>query len=122
MRVGLIDVDSHNWPNLCLMKLSAWHKSHGDVVEWWNGFERYDRVYMSKVFTDEYSADEFEPANAEEIIKGGTGYGLDNVLPDEVEHSGGVLVRADFALCPKKKGAGAGRWPIYPSFGEVKSI
>ena len=96
MRVGLIDVDSHNWPNLCLMKLSAWHKSHGDVVEWWNGFERYDRVYMSKVFTDEYSADEFEPANAEEIIKGGTGYGLDNVLPDEVAHS-----YPDYSLYPE---------------------
>ena len=25
MRVGLIDVDSHNFPNLCLMKLSEYH-------------------------------------------------------------------------------------------------
>ena len=23
MKIGLIDTDSHNWPNLCLMKLSA---------------------------------------------------------------------------------------------------
>ena len=25
MQVGLIDVDGHNFPNLPLMKLSAWH-------------------------------------------------------------------------------------------------
>lgn len=29
MRIGLIDVDSHGFPNLALMKISAWHKPHG---------------------------------------------------------------------------------------------
>ena len=33
--IGLIDVDGHNFPNLALMKLSAWHKAKGDTVEWW---------------------------------------------------------------------------------------
>lgn len=33
MRIGLIDVDSHNFPNLPLMKLSAWHKSQGDSAQ-----------------------------------------------------------------------------------------
>ena len=37
MKVGLIDVDGHNYPNLVLMKLSAWHKAQGDTVEWWWG-------------------------------------------------------------------------------------
>ena len=32
MKVALIDVDSHNFPNLVLMKLSAWHKACGDEV------------------------------------------------------------------------------------------
>ena len=32
MRVALIDVDNHNFPNLVLMKLSAWHKACGDEV------------------------------------------------------------------------------------------
>ena len=50
MQIGLIDVDSHNWPNLCLMKLSAWHKAQGDRVEWWRPEGRYDLVYKSKVF------------------------------------------------------------------------
>lgn len=86
MKVGLIDVDSHNFPNLALMKLSAYHKSIGDRVEWWNGFLRYDRVYQSKIFDETYSPDMDFCVNADEIIKGGTGYDLNNRLPDEIEH------------------------------------
>lgn len=86
MKIGLIDVDGHNYPNLALMKLSAWHKQRGDTVDWWWGFDHYDRVYMSRVFDDTYSQDIPEPLNADEIIKGGTGYGLDNHLPYEIEH------------------------------------
>ena len=95
MRIGLIDVDGHNFPNLALMKLSAWHKGRGDSVEWWIGFNRYDRVYMSKVFDETYSPDIPEPLNAAEIVKGGTGFGLDNKLPDEIEH-----VYPDYSLYP----------------------
>ena len=36
MRIGLIDVDGHNFPNIALMKLSAYHKSLGDEVEWYD--------------------------------------------------------------------------------------
>ena len=86
MKIGLIDVDGHHYPNLALMKLSAWHKARGDTVEWWWGWGQYDRVYMSKVFDETYTPDIPEPLNAKEIIKGGTGYGLDNKLPEEVEH------------------------------------
>ena len=96
MRIGLIDVDGHNYPNLALMKLSAWHKSRGDTVEWWWGWEQYDRVYMSKVFGETYSPDIPEPVNAAEIIKGGAGYGLDNKLPDEIEH-----IYPDYSLYPE---------------------
>jgi len=35
MRIGLIDVDGHNFPNLALMKLSARHKALGDTVGDW---------------------------------------------------------------------------------------
>ena len=86
MEIGLIDVDSHNYPNLALMKISAWHKAQGDSVEWWNGLKHYDRVYQAKVFDEAYSADNDFVIQADEIIKGGTGYGLDDTLPDEVEH------------------------------------
>lgn len=86
MKVGLIDVDGHNYPNIALMKISAWHKTKGDTVEWWWGFGHYDRIYMSKIFDDTYTPDIPEPLNATEVIKGGTGYGLDNHLPEEIEH------------------------------------
>lgn len=84
MRIGLIDVDGHSgFPNLALMKLSAWHKAQGDAVEWWNGFVHYDRVYMSKVFT--FSPDIETVIDADEIIRGGTGYKDYGSLPPEIE-------------------------------------
>ena len=79
MNIGLIDVDGHNYPNLALMRISAYHKQHGDLVEWYQGpmiRPWYDIVYASKVFSDDYSTD-FDwskVTNAGEIIKGGTGY------------------------------------------------
>ena len=86
MKIGLIDVDGHNFPNLALMKLSAWHKAQGDEVEFANYLTYYDKVYMSKVFDFAYSEDADEPVLAKEIIKGGTGYDLQNKLPEEIEH------------------------------------
>ena len=96
MNIGLIDVDGHHYPNLALMKLSAWHKANGDSVEWWWGFGKYDRVYMSKVFDDTYSPDIPDPVNALEVIRGGTGYGFDNYLPDEIEH-----IYPDYSIYPE---------------------
>lgn len=75
MRIGLIDVDGHHFPNLALMRISAYHKAQGDLVEWWwSDFIHYDIVYMSKIFSDGYSKDVPEPMNADRVIKGGTGY------------------------------------------------
>lgn len=87
MKIGLIDVDQYNkvakFPNIALMKISAYHKAQGDVVERWFGLEHYDRVYVSKVFSEIYTKDIPFYINADEIIKGGTGYVLrdeDNIL------------------------------------------
>ena len=78
MKIGLIDVDAQQkvrFPNLALMRISAYHKARGDTVEWWwTDFEHYDVVYMSKIFSDAYSKDIPEPLNADKVIKGGTGY------------------------------------------------
>lgn len=107
MRIGLIDVDGHNFPSLPLMKLSAYHKGRGDLVEWYMPFgERYDRVYMSKVFS--FTAPYDDVVNADEVIRGGTGYAIelaggrehyhkerDVELPYEVEHA-----MPDYALYP----------------------
>lgn len=86
--VGLIDVDSHNFPNLALMKISAWCKQNGQEVKWYDHSDdiQYDVVYQSKIFDDTYSKDITFTPRANVIIKGGTGYGLDNHLPDEIEH------------------------------------
>ncbi len=86
MNIGLIDVDSHNFPNLCLMKLAAYHKANGDAVEWYDHTKHYDIVYQSKVFDETYSKDIDYIPNADTVIKGGTGYGLNNTLPDAAEH------------------------------------
>lgn len=96
MKVGLIDVDSRHYPNLALMKLSAWHKTKGDDVEWWWGLGQYDRVYMSKVFDSTYTPDMPLPLNAKEIVQGGTGYGLENRLPEAVER-----IYPDYSLYPE---------------------
>lgn len=77
MRIGLIDVDGHNFPNLALMRISAYHKARGDIVEWWwSDFVHYDIVYMSKIFSDAYSPDVPAPINADKVVKGGTGYAI----------------------------------------------
>ena len=83
MKIALIDVDGHNFPNLALMRISTYHKQKGDSVEWWwTDFEHYDIVYMSKIFS--FSKDVDEPMNADKIIKGGTGYAISLVNGHEV--------------------------------------
>lgn len=119
MKVGLHDSDRTRFPNLALMKLSAYHKAAGDQVEWWDPLQSYDRVYSSKVFT--FTPEEKRlPLNT---IKGGTGYGLledlppdiDNMFPDyslypDCHHAIGFLTRGCIRKCPwcvvpKKEGS-----------------
>ena len=71
MKIGLIDIDSHRFPNLPLMKLSAWHKAHGDSVEWYQPLfsGHMDRVYMSKLFS--FTPDYEYYIDADEVIRGG---------------------------------------------------
>lgn len=98
MKIGLIDVDSHNFPNLPLMKISAYHKESGDEVEFvqWSQDGRsaeYDRVYMSKVFAESKEPDGI--INCQDIKRGGSGYDLQNALPEEIEH-----IYPDYSLYP----------------------
>lgn len=89
MKIGLIDVDGHNFPNLPLMKISAYHKSKGDSVEWYEPLfsGHMDIAYMSKVFS--FTPDYQYFVDADKIIKGGTGYFYPSggeKLPDGIEH------------------------------------
>ena len=108
MKIGLYDVDSRNFPNLPLMKISAYHKSLGDEVEFIEFVNHYDKVYVSKVFGDEYTSMNMTCINADEIIYGGTGFAITvkdgkevfqkekhKNLPPEIEHQ-----YPDYSLYP----------------------
>lgn len=100
MIVGLHDAEKEYFkrnkvfPNYALMKISSWHKSQGDTVEWWIPSFKYDRVYSSKVF-------DFTPTNPylpDDAIRGGTGYRdlpMDLKLPPEVDQ-----VFPDYSIYP----------------------
>lgn len=96
MRVAIHDVDGHGFPNLALMRISAWHKAHGDTVEWFMPLARYDRVYASKVFT--FTPD--DPYLPPDAIRGGTGYDVTSRLRPEVES-----MRPDYTIYPYYKEA-----------------
>ncbi len=96
-RIGVIDVDGHNFPNFALMKLSAYHKAQGDSVEWADPmFNNYDRVYASKVFT--FTPD-FTDYYDCEIVRGGTGYDIKSRLPLEIDRS----TLMDYSIYPQYK-------------------
>lgn len=84
MKIGLIDVDGHNYPNIPLMKISAYHKREGDSVEWYDPLfgRNYDKVYMSKVFS--FSPDYEYSINADVVERGGTGYCIETIDGKEV--------------------------------------
>ena len=102
-------MDGHNFPNIPLMKLSAWHKKQGDSVEWYSPLTsgHMNKVYLSKVFS--FTPDYPYLIDSDEIIRGGSGYAiqlvdglevydksLDRNLPDEIEH-----VYPDYELYPE---------------------
>lgn len=95
-RIGIHDSDRTGFPNLALMKLSTWHKQRGDVVQWWMPIAEYGVVYSSKIFTFTPECD-YLP---EGTIKGGTGYGVYDDLPSEID-----ATQPDYSLYPECKHA-----------------
>lgn len=117
MTVGLIDVDGHNFPNLALMRISSWHKSQGDSVEWWSKDRgHYDVVYKSKVFSDDYSKDVPDPENADKVIRGGSGYAIH--LKNGVE----VFDKAAHADLPEEMEKSFPDYSIYPQYDFAVSM
>ncbi len=120
MKVGLLDIDSHNFPNIALMRIAYYHKQLGDEVEWVNHFNEYDKVYQSKVFT--FTPDNMFVVNSNFILKGGTGYDplielpsyidtnkLDYSIYPNTPHAYGFLTRGcpnkcSWCIVPKKEG------------------
>ena len=83
MKIALYDADNTNFPNLALMKLSAWHKRAGNKVSIYESLlhSTYDLVYSSKVFT--FTNTERPFGN---VVYGGTGYDSPMTLPEDCEH------------------------------------
>jgi len=95
LKIGIIDADllsnnSHRFPNLALMKISAYHKyRRSDKVTLlmnYNDIEKYDMVYISKVF--DYTEIPIDIMKYDNLYYGGTGfyYELMPDLPDFMEH------------------------------------
>lgn len=101
MRIGLIDVDGHNkktrwgsaFPNLALMKISAWHKLQGDEVEWAQPYVHYNVLYQSKIFRSSPDVEGYYYADV--VKKGGTGNSLTEVLPDDIDR-----MQPDYSIYP----------------------
>jgi len=84
MNIGILAVDS-TYPNLALMKISSYHKSQGDLVEWYNPLNHYDKVYMAKVFS--FTPDYGFYINADQVERGGTGYDIMKKLPKDIDRT-----------------------------------
>ena len=56
MNIGILAVDS-NFPNLALMKISAYHKARGDQVEWYNPLCKYDKEKVLPIEVDRLQPD-----------------------------------------------------------------
>ena len=134
MTIGLLDIDAkhskQSFPNLALCKIAAWHKAHGDRVEWATPFEHYDILYRSKIFN--FSEDDYTPYMADKEIRGGTGYDIHSQLPQEIDDmqpdltiypnvpsdtSFGFLTRGcpnkcKWCVVPRKEGAIRPYWDI----------
>lgn len=102
MNIGLVDVDGYakkkKWgatiyPNIALCKIARYHRQRGDIVEWANPFFHYNIVYKSKVFN--FSPDDLTVYDADQIIKGGTGYDITSQLPDEID-----TMQPDYSIYP----------------------
>lgn len=92
--IAIIDADlitrkKHRFPNLACMKISAAYKKMGYDVSLKTDFENlmsYEKVMISKVFTDTYIPDNI--LKLPNVTYGGTGFFYDKAqpLPDEIEH------------------------------------
>lgn len=139
MKIGLLDIDCHaskkKWgatvyPNLAICKVAAYHKQHGDDVEWATPFEHYDILYRSKIFN--FTPDDLRVYHFDKEVRGGTGYDIYSKLPQEIDDvqpdltiyphlpvgvSYGFLTRGCIHKCkwcvvPKKEGAIRPYWDV----------
>ena len=94
-KIAIIDADligrqKHRFPNLVCMKLSSYYKAYGNDVILktdYNELDKYDKVFISKVFTD--TAIDESVLCLHNVEYGGTGFFYDKAppLPYDIEHA-----------------------------------
>jgi len=104
LRIGIIDYDG-KIPNLALMKISAFHKNHGDEVIMMPYGVNYsslegiyllsgvDKVYCGVIFKRNKEKAEASLANYSNVVFGGPGWSLEKKLTQNIEE-----LKADFDL------------------------
>jgi hypothetical protein len=82
--IGLIDIDG-KLPNLALMKISSYYKAAGEHVEFAKPGMKYEKIFVSCLFT-------WNKPKVEQILQlypeaeaGGTGWDIHKELPSEIE-------------------------------------
>ena len=114
MKVGVVDADLLNkkrnrFPNLACMKISGFYKESDHEVSLLTSYDdvqNYDKVFISKVFTDTVVPNEM--LNLPNVEYGGTGFFYHKApkLPEEIEHHfPDYDLYSDFAKTLKKKDA-----------------
>ena len=94
MNIAIIDADligrsKHRFPNLVCMKLSAYYKAQGHDVQLvtnYDDLDYFDKIFISKVFTDTYVDETI--LKLPNVEYGGTGFFYDKApkLLDDIEH------------------------------------
>ncbi len=90
--IGIVDAEfldkkkKQHFPNLACMKLAGYYKD-SELVTDYKEIDKYEKVFISKVFTDTYIPEEV--LKQPNVIVGGTGFYFDKAepLPYEIEHT-----------------------------------
>ena len=128
MKVLLVDSDSKtNFPNLVLMKLSAWYKQQGHTIDLIKGIpttkplEQYDKVLISCIFYQNRERVLDYASQFDNVQIGGSGFDYNIVLDHDIEHilpdyslynldyslgftSRGCIRNCKFCIVPEKEG------------------
>ena len=94
MQIGLYNIDS-KYPNLALMKISAYHKTKNDQVAWCTSSDEamfFDKIYGSQIFTDS------KRWEVPDLELGGSGYSKTIKLPPEIDS-----LAPDYTIYPEFK-------------------
>lgn len=128
MEVLLVDADSKKgFPNLALMKLSAWYKQQGHSIDLIEGIPTtapltsYDKVLISCIFHQNREQVLDYASQLDNVQIGGSGFDYNIVLDNDIEHilpdyslydldyslgftSRGCIRNCGFCVVPEKEG------------------